>query len=138
MEKIRLLVVDDSPFIHKAVKRALPNDKYEICGMAKNGREGVSLYETLSPDIVTMDITMPIMDGLDASREILTKDSHARIIMLSAMGDEEIIEKAQEIGIQIFLQKPFKNYEFAEALEKACAKLALVNNENRRNWMEEQ
>ena len=127
MSKIRLLVVDDSPFIHKAVKRALPAETYEICGIGKNGREGVSLYETLAPDLVTMDITMPIMDGFEASKEIRKKNDKACIIMLSAMGDEEGVEKAKEMGSTIFIQKPFKNHEFAAALEKACQGLAAAD-----------
>jgi two-component system chemotaxis response regulator CheY len=120
MGKIRLLVVDDSPFIYKAVARALDNSWYEICGVGKNGEEGVALYEALKPDVVTMDITMPIMDGFYASKEIIAKDENARIIMLSAMGDEEIIERAREIGIQVFLQKPFKKDDLIGAIQSVC------------------
>jgi DNA-binding NarL/FixJ family response regulator len=119
--KIRVLVVDDSPFIHKAIARILPEDDYEICGSGKNGQEGVDLYQRLAPDVVTMDITMPIMDGLAAAREILRKDPKAKIIMLSAMGDEEIVQEAKAVGIKMLLQKPFKAPDMLAALGKVCA-----------------
>ena len=117
MSKVRVLVVDDSPFIHKAVTRALDGDGFEICGIGKNGREGASLYEALKPDVVTMDITLPLVDGLEASKIILQQDPGARIIMMSAMGDEETMELAKKIGIKTFLQKPFKNDELVAAIQ---------------------
>ncbi|WP_378954482.1 response regulator [Pelosinus sp. sgz500959] len=120
MSKIKILVVDDSPFIHKAITRALnTTENYEICGIAKNGKEGVELYMTLNPDLVTMDITMPIMDGLEASKSIIGQDPAAKIVMLSALGDEELINSAQLIGIKSFIQKPFKNDEFIAIIESA-------------------
>lgn len=120
MSKIKVLIVDDSPFIHKAITRALDSDDYEICGIAKNGREGVELYSAHRPDVVTMDITMPVMDGLAAAREIMSGDPGARIVMMSAMGDEEIMAEARNCGISQFIQKPFKNPDLAAALKKAC------------------
>ena len=120
MEKVRVLVVDDSPFIHKAVARALTEERFEICGIGKNGREGADLYESLKPDVVTMDITMPIVDGLESSKMILQNDPQARIIMMSAMGDEETMELAKQIGIRTFLRKPFKNEELVAAIQTVC------------------
>lgn len=118
MSKVRVLVVDDSPFIHKAITRALSGDEYEICGFAKNGREGVEMHSSTNPDIVTMDVTMPVLDGLGAAREILAEKPDARIIMLSAMGDEEILSEAKSLGIRDFLQKPFKSPELVSAIQK--------------------
>jgi two-component system chemotaxis response regulator CheY len=120
MSKIKVLVVDDSPFIHKAVSRALGSDLFEICGFAKNGREGLNMYLEKEPDVVTMDVTMPVMDGLAAAREIMAQRPGAKIIMLSAMGDEEIISQARATGINHFLQKPFKSPELVEAIGKLC------------------
>jgi two-component system chemotaxis response regulator CheY len=117
---IRVLVVDDSPFIHKAIARALSDGLHEICGIGKNGREGIDLYFDLSPDVVTMDITMPVMDGLNAAKAILTRDPQAKIIMLSAMGDEELIAGAKEMGVGLFLQKPFKSPELQAAIHSIC------------------
>jgi len=121
MSQIRILVVDDSPFIHKSITRALnTTEGYEVCGIAKNGKEGVDQYASLKPDMVTMDITMPIMDGLEAATAIMTQDPSAKIMMLSAMGDEELIANAKAIGVQHFLQKPFKNDEFIAAIQSIC------------------
>jgi two-component system chemotaxis response regulator CheY len=116
----KILIVDDSPFIYKAIASLLPGS-YEVCGHAKNGKEGAQLYFDLAPDLVTMDITMPIMDGLSASREILSKDSQARIVMLSAMGDDQLIKEAKALGIKVFLRKPFKAEALAAALAKALS-----------------
>ena len=118
MGKTRVLVVDDSPFIHKAIARALTGDEYEICGIGANGKDGADLYAKLKPDVVTMDITMPILDGLGSARLILQGDPQARIIMLSAMGDEALMKSAQEIGIRMFLQKPFKSDELVQAIRQ--------------------
>ena len=114
--KIRVLVVDDSPFIHKAIARALPEEEYEICGVGKNGREGIELYQKLAPDVVTMDVTMPIVDGIQAASEILRGDPQANIILLSAMGDEELLQQAKAMGIKTTVQKPFKTSELLAAI----------------------
>lgn len=116
--KCKVLVVDDSPMVHVLMKRALENDECTVCSCEKNGRDGVEKYKELSPDIVTMDITMPIMDGLEASKEIMKIDPKAKIIMLSAMGDEEIIEEAKAIGISHILKKPFNKDEILDVVKK--------------------
>lgn len=116
--KCKILIVDDSPMIHVLMKRALENDEFTICGFGKNGKDGVEKYKELSPDIVTMDITMPVMDGLEASKEIMSINPKAKIVMLSAMGDEEIIETAKEIGINYILKKPFNKEELLHVVKK--------------------
>ena len=108
MGKIRVLIVDDSPFIHKAITRALNSEAYEICGIGNNGKEGAEMFVKLKPDVVTMDITMPVMDGLESARAILEQHPSAKIVMLSAMGDEALMNEAKSIGIRVFLQKPLK------------------------------
>ncbi|AQS10024.1 chemotaxis protein CheY [Clostridium saccharobutylicum] len=116
--KCKILIVDDSPMIHALIKRALENDGFTICGSGKNGNDGVEKYKELSPDIVTMDITMPVMDGLEASKEIMSINPKAKIVMLSAMGDEEIIETANQIGINYIIKKPFNKEELLDVLKK--------------------
>lgn len=114
----RVMIVDDSPMIHTMLRKTLESHDYEVCADAQNGKEAVELYEKHKPDLVFMDITMPVMDGLAASRSIKASDSNARIIMLSAMGDEEILQEAESIGIDIFLKKPFNDYKIVSAISK--------------------
>jgi two-component system, chemotaxis family, chemotaxis protein CheY len=118
MSRIRVVCVDDSPFIHKQVAKALSPEVFEICGTALDGREGVNMCNTLKPDVVIMDITMPIMDGLDAAEAILGQNPGARIIMMSAMGDEELMERAKNIGVCEFIQKPFKKIDLPQVIQK--------------------
>ncbi len=105
---LKILVIDDSPFIFKAVKRALEPLGHEVAGYADNGRAGIELYESCKPDIVTLDITMPVMDGLETASGLIGRDPGVKIIMISAMGDEALMESAKKIGVRHFLPKPFK------------------------------
>jgi len=112
----RVLLVDDSPVIHIMLRKVLEKNGFEVCGDAKNGKEGVELFKATAPDFIFMDITMPVMDGLEAAKEIKRLDGNVRIIMLSAMGDEEIMKQAKEIGIFAFIKKPFDDYKIISAL----------------------
>lgn len=114
----KVLLVDDSPMIQNLLAKTLEKNGYEVCGRAKNGREGVELYKSLQPDLVFMDITMPIMDGLEAAGNIKAFNPQSKIIMLSAMGDEEVVEQAHSLGIDIFLKKPFDDYKIVSAISK--------------------
>jgi two-component system chemotaxis response regulator CheY len=114
----RVLIVDDSPIVHVLLRKTLEANGHEVCGDAKNGREGVDLYSKLKPDAVFMDITMPQMDGIQAVGAIKASDPGAKIIMLTAMGDEEIVGQAKAAGVDIFLQKPFDDYKIISALSK--------------------
>lgn len=113
---LRVLVIDDSPFILKAVKRALEPQGHEIVGYAENGKLGIEMYEKYNPDIVTLDVTMPIMDGLETASNLLDKNPNIKIVMLSAMGDEKLVQDAQNIGITHFLSKPFKPDELINTI----------------------
>lgn len=104
----KLLVIDDSPFVFKAVTKALEGTEYEVIGNALNGQMGVDMYIETRADVITLDVTMPVMDGLETARELLKINPNARIIMLSAMGDETLLNQAREIGVKYFLTKPFQ------------------------------
>ena len=114
----RILLVDDSLFIRKMVRRMLEPQGFQIVGEAGNGEEGIGLYESLRPDVVIMDVTMPVKGGLEASKEILYKFPCARIILLTAMGRADIVEEGKNIGVKYHLQKPFKPGELSEAIKK--------------------
>ncbi|NUU96911.1 response regulator [Marinitoga sp. 1138] len=114
----KVMVVDDSPLIRNLVKKALKKtEEFEFVGEAKNGEEAVNVFKEVNPDIITMDVTMPIKDGLEASKEILAINNEVKILLLSAMGDDDLIEEAKNIGISHNMQKPFKANILLEKLK---------------------
>ena len=124
MRKIRVLVVDDSPFSQAVIKNLLPENNFEICGLAANGQEGIGKYFVLKPDVVIMDITMPDMDGLECSRQILLRDANARIVILSSMKDDALMARARLLGIRWFLQKPASSEDLCSMLRMAVSRCA--------------
>jgi two-component system, chemotaxis family, chemotaxis protein CheY len=115
----KVLVVDDSSFMRLMVKDALVPAGFEIVGEAMNGSEGVSKYVELKPDLVTMDVTMGIQDGLEAARKILSADPNARIIMVTALGQQKAIMDCIALGVRDFVTKPFTKERLLSAAEKA-------------------
>lgn len=113
---IKVMAVDDSPITRKMIRKALEPEGFEIIGEAGNGKEAVELYGTIQPDIITMDVTMPIMDGLDAAETIKKMNPKQNICMLSAMSDNDIIADAKSRGITDFCNKPFKAEEMIEKI----------------------
>ena len=117
MAKAKIMSVDDSPLIHKIVGKALLPAGFEICGICSNGREAVESYPAILPDLLIMDITMPVMDGLEAAQAIIADFPQAKIMLLSAMGDDELLARARSIGVGAFMTKPFKAQELVQAVE---------------------
>jgi two-component system chemotaxis response regulator CheY len=117
----RVLIVDDANFIRMIVKNILVPNGYEIAGEATNGDEAVRMYEKVKPDLVTMDITMREKNGLQAAREIMAKDPNARIVMITALGQEKMLIDSFKIGVKDFVVKPFKPERLLTAVEKALA-----------------
>lgn len=115
---LKVLVVDDAIFMRLALKRMLERNGYDVVGEAENGRVAVQKYKELRPDIVTMDITMPEMDGIQAVTEIKKFDSKPKIIMISALGQESYIKQAVLLGVTGFIVKPFKEDNVIKALSK--------------------
>ena len=107
----KILVIDDSPFIFKAVKKALEPHGFEVIDNASNGQIGLEMYHKYMPDVVTLDVTMPVMDGIEAAKALFAKYPDVKIILMSAMGDDVLINQAKEIGIKHFVTKPFKAEE---------------------------
>ena len=114
----RVLVVDDAAFMRLSLKTTLERNGYEVVGEAENGRRAIELYKILKPEIVTMDITMPDMDGIEALGEIIKFDPKAKVIMLSAMGQETKIREAIILGAKGFIIKPFKEEYLLKAISK--------------------
>lgn len=115
----RILIVDDAAFMRMMIKNILTEAGYEIVAEAENGKQAVEKYNELKPDLVTMDITMPEMDGISAVREILKLDGKANIIMCSAMGQQAMVIEAIQAGAKDFIVKPFKPDRVMEAVTKA-------------------
>lgn len=115
-----VLVVDDAAFMRMMIRDILSAEGFTI-HEAVNGRDAVEKYAEIRPDLVTMDITMPEMSGLEALRSIREKDSRARILMVSAMGQQKLIVEALESGAMDFLVKPFQPTKVLETVNKCLA-----------------
>jgi len=102
------------------LKKILTENGFEVVGEAQNGLEAVNMYKSLSPDIVTMDITMPEMDGLQALKEIRAIDPNANVIMCTAMGQKAMVVESIQAGAKDFIVKPFQPDRVLEALNKAA------------------
>ncbi len=114
----RVLITDDALFMRVTLKNILTKNGYEIAGEACNGKESVALYEQTHPDLVTMDITMPEMDGISALREIKKHDPQANVIMCTAMGQKNMVMEAVAAGAKDFIVKPFQPEKVLEAIQK--------------------
>ncbi|MCL2058359.1 MAG: response regulator [Oscillospiraceae bacterium] len=104
----RVMVVDDAMFMRASLKMMLEKNGYEIAAEAENGAIAVQKYKEIKPDFVTMDITMPEMDGLQALKQIRQFDSEAKVVIVSAMGQEPVVKEAILSGAKSFIVKPFK------------------------------
>ena len=116
--KYRVLVVDDSMFVAKQLTQILTSDGYEIVATAVDGKDGVDKYKELCPnvDLVTMDITMPRMDGITALEQIIAFDKNARVVMVSALGKEELVKKSLLAGAKNYIVKPLDRKKVLERI----------------------
>ncbi len=114
----RVLIVDDAAFMRVSIKNMLTKNGFEVVGEAENGKVAVAKFQELAPDIVTMDITMPEMDGLAALKEIMKLNAAANVIMISAMGQEAMVREAVMSGAKGFIVKPFKEDVILSAFGK--------------------
>jgi two-component system chemotaxis response regulator CheY len=115
----RVLIVDDANFMRMIVRDTLKPQGFEIVGEAANGNDAVAQYEVLQPDLVTMDITMKEKDGLAAAREIIGRHPDARIVMVTALGQEKMLEDSIALGVRDFVVKPFEKERIISAVNKA-------------------
>ncbi len=113
-----ILIVDDAAFMRMMIKNILVDGGFEIVGEAENGRDAIDLFRELRPDLVTMDITMPEMDGIQAVREIKKINNDAKIIMCSAMGQQAMVIESIQAGARDFIVKPFQAERVLEAVRK--------------------
>lgn len=114
----RILIVDDAAFMRMMIKDILTKNGYEVVAEAGNGQEAVELYNEHRPDLVTMDITMPEMDGISSLKAIREIDPEAKVIMCSAMGQQAMVIDAIQAGAKDFIVKPFQAERVLEAVKK--------------------
>lgn len=113
----RVLVADDSAFARRIVKSALENSEFKVVGEAKTDKEAVSLFGSLAPDVMLLDVIMPEVGGLAALREIMSLNPQANVVMLSSLGTEQAVTECLTTGARTFLQKPFEPENLIKTLK---------------------
>lgn len=117
-----VLVVDDAAFMRLTIKKILESNGHAMVGEASNGKEAVIQYESLRPDVVILDITMPDMNGVEALNKIKQLDPDVKVIICSAMGNQNMLAQTIECGAKDFVVKPFQPERLVAAIEKVVSK----------------
>ena len=121
--KARVLIADDASFMRQMIREIIEPEGFEIVAEAADGVEAVEQYQSVQPDIVTMDIVMPKRSGIDAVRQIIAAHPDACVVMCSALGQETLVMEALQAGAKDFIVKPFKPDAVLETLNKLVEKL---------------
>lgn len=116
--KKRIMVVDDSRMMELQIRKLLEGTEYEVAAYCENGEDAIARYSEVQPDVVTMDIIMPGIDGLEAAQVLMYEHDEAKIIMISSLGDEEMLQEIYGIGAQGVLFKPITREALLGALKK--------------------
>lgn len=117
--KKRVMVVDDSRIMEMQIRRLLEGSDFEVAAYCENGEEAIARYDEVQPDVVTMDIIMPGIDGLEAAQVLMYEHDEARVVMISSLGDDDMIQEVYGIGAQGVLFKPLNREALLAALKKA-------------------
>lgn len=119
----RVLIVDDSDYLAREIKTFLENDDHDVVATGRDGNEGVELYKMHKPDVALLDITMPNKDGRDCLKEILEFEEDARVVVVSAVKDADIIVECLQSGARSFIEKPlrFRDDTFRDSFREAIA-----------------
>jgi two-component system chemotaxis response regulator CheY len=116
---LNILIADDSLILRKTLTKNLEDMGHKVIAQAKSGKEAISLYLEHKPDLVTMDITMPIMNGIDALKGIMQEDKNAKVIMITSHGEERLVMDAISSGAKGYILKPITTQNLTEAIKKA-------------------
>ncbi|TYR81144.1 response regulator [Priestia megaterium] len=114
----RILIVDDAKFMRATLRSIVERAGHDVAGEAENGVEAIEKFRELKPDIMTMDITMPELNGMDAVKQIKQKYPQAKIVMCSAMGQQKMVVEAIEAGAKDFITKPFDESSVLDAIDR--------------------
>ena len=117
----KVLIVDDAAFMRMMLKDILTKNDFEVVAEAENGKAGVAAIQKYKPDIITMDITMPEMNGIDAVKAIKALDPSVKVVMVSAMGQQPMVIEAIQAGANDFIVKPFQPERVIEAITKVLS-----------------
>ena len=115
----RVMIVDDSRVVEIQMRRMLEDSEFEVAAYCREGEDAIARYGEVQPDVVTMDIIMPGLDGLETAQAILEEHPEARIVMVSSLAYDDTINESNSIGAKTFLYKPFEREGLIEALNKA-------------------
>lgn len=119
-DQATIMIVDDSPITVRKLSMMLANLGYKVVATAASGSQAIEEYRSSQPEAVTMDITMPGMDGIEATRTIIEEFPEAKIVMVTSHGQEKMVLEALKAGAKGYVIKPFKEHKIFEAIEKAC------------------
>ncbi len=125
MDSLKVLIVDDSPIISRKLTMMVELLGYKVVKTAATGTEAITAYRACHPDVVTMDITMPDMDGIEATRRIMAEFPDAKIVMVTSHGQEKMVLDALKAGAKGYVLKPFDGNKVSEAIQKACKRVVL-------------
>lgn len=125
MDSLKVLIVDDSPIISRKLTMMVELLGYKVVKTAATGTEAIAAYRASRPDVVTMDITMPDMDGIEATRRIVSEFPDAKIVMVTSHGQERMVLEALKAGAKGYVLKPFDGKKVSEAIQKACQRVVL-------------
>lgn len=114
----KMLIVDDASFMRSSLKYIVENGGHTVTGVAKDGQEALELYRKSRPDVVTLDILMAGMDGFDALKAIMKEDPKAKVIMVTAIGNEDKQEEARKLGASGYIRKPFKQTDIVDEIKR--------------------
>jgi two-component system, chemotaxis family, chemotaxis protein CheY len=118
----RILIVDDASFMRNSLRSIIESDGHEVIGMATDGQEGLEFYRKFKPDLVTLDVLMKGMDGLSALEAIMQEDPSAKVIMITAIGQEEKQKEARRLGASGYIRKPFRAKEISNEIRRVLDK----------------
>lgn len=114
----RVMIVDAAAFMRLMLKEIFESNGCKVVAEASNGEEAIRLYDECNPDIVMLDVTLPIIDGLEATKAILTRNANAQIIFCTAMSHHDLIMQAIDLGVKDFIVKPFQEERIVESIER--------------------